>query len=100
MKKTVVHSSNGTVTWPRLNGSDVRVTTMFHSQPVDYERKVRVGTFFTNLAEGPVIAALGRTADTTCTDLSTIGVDKDESPLPTATCVSFVTKARALGCNS
>jgi hypothetical protein len=70
----------GPVVWTRT-----AVTQMFHSQPYDFKRNNRVGTFFTNVAVNLVFAQSGHSADTPCTDLSTARVDKDESPFTSIT---------------
>jgi hypothetical protein len=95
-EKTVVHSSNGTVIELRKNPQEARITSMFHGQTIDFERDIRIGDFFTNLAAELIPASSRSPADTPCTDLSTSRVDKGEFSLSTVTCVRFVTAAAAM----
>jgi hypothetical protein len=61
---------------------------MFHIQVTDFARNCTVGTFFTNLSKALVFTGLRKRADIASTDLSTVRVDKRESPF---TSNSYVT---------
>jgi hypothetical protein len=94
--KAVVHSSKEAVTStfhePRLCAASL----LFHNQVVDFQENISFGTFFTIVDAVLVTAAFRRYADTTCTDLSTIDVDKREFSFDRITCVKFVTKRVAM----
>ncbi|KAB8190452.1 hypothetical protein FKV24_008545 [Lysobacter maris] len=69
---------------------------MFHGQAIDTKGKYGDGYFLAKLAGRLVAMGLRRSADTACTELSTVNVDKEISPLATVTCVTFITQEGTL----
>ncbi|MBW3551796.1 MAG: hypothetical protein KY442_13745 [Proteobacteria bacterium] len=69
---------------------------MFHGQTIDYQGYIRLGAFFTNLAEGPTAAGLRSFAAVASTEISTDGVDKEKFSLQPVTCAAFVRAAAAM----
>src|SRR5262245_22755654 len=72
---------------------------MFHVQTIDLTRIREVGTFFAKLCQKLVFPALRTRAEAASTDLSTSDVDKQESPFPSDSCVTYVKNLGAMARN-
>ena len=85
-----MHSSNQFVTQGRFCAWLPIMTSVFHAQVIDLEKDSRVGTFFTNLCGELVFTALRVCCRRDSTDLSTVRVDKPQSPFASDSCVIYV----------
>jgi hypothetical protein len=94
--KTVVHSSNPTVTCADPAVARIHVSPMFHDQVADFIAIIEDGTFLAKLAPVLDVAPFMGRRRPPCTDLSTVGVDKDQLSLLAAACATFVTKTAAM----
>jgi hypothetical protein len=86
----VVHSGGFLVLHDSFTPGSGHMTATFHAQLVDLENILLVGTFFAMTALTQDLGFLRGQVRASCTELSTLCVDKDKNPFEPAVCGRFL----------